>query len=130
MTILVAAVAFFFLPDEPRSAKFLSQEEREVLVTTLGRDLYGQEAVTGGKEEMAKEEHFKWKEVKETLLPQKSNLFKYRLTSHPYHRSNPPFSTSTPSSCPSTSSSSSSPSTPSPSSSPPSSKASSPRAPP
>jgi MFS family permease len=65
MTILVAAVAFFFLPDEPRSAKFLSQEEREVLVTTLGRDLYGQEAVTGGKEEMAKEEHFKWKEVKD-----------------------------------------------------------------
>jgi hypothetical protein len=69
MTVLVAAVAIFFLPNEPRTAKFLSQEEREVLVTTLGRDLYGQEAVTGGHEEMTKEEHFKWKEVR-NFLPQ------------------------------------------------------------
>ncbi|KAF1823303.1 MFS general substrate transporter [Dissoconium aciculare CBS 342.82] len=68
MTILVAAVAFFFLPDEPRTAKFLTTEERESLVSSLGRDLYGSEAVTGGKDEMTKEEHFKWAEVRPALI--------------------------------------------------------------
>jgi MFS family permease len=77
MTILVAAVAFFFLPDEPRTAKFLTTEERESLVSSLGRDLYGSEAVTGGKDEMTKEEHFKWAEVSSDFPTRQTQFCKF-----------------------------------------------------
>lgn len=58
ITILVAMVAFFFLPDTPGAARFLSEEEQTVAVNALHRDLHG---ATMAKR--VEDEHFNWQEV-------------------------------------------------------------------
>lgn len=57
ITIVVAMVAFFFLPDTPSTAKFLSTEEQHTAASMLSHDLGGS---TSAKVE---EEHFNWAEV-------------------------------------------------------------------
>lgn len=58
LTIAVAMVAFFFLPNTPGSARFLSEEERELAVRRLHVDLYGNVDV-----ERVEAEKFSWEEV-------------------------------------------------------------------
>lgn len=59
LTVLVAMVAFFFLPDTPGAARFFTKEEQEFAVQRLRVDLYGAVALDTVEEE----EHFNWKEA-------------------------------------------------------------------
>jgi hypothetical protein len=58
--VLVAMVAFFFLPDTPGTAKFLTQEEQVIATQLLHLDLHG--STTARRVE---DEHFNWREVSE-----------------------------------------------------------------
>ncbi|GIZ36924.1 hypothetical protein CKM354_000039000 [Cercospora kikuchii] len=62
ITIVVAMVAFFFLPNTPSTAKFLSSEEQYIAASMISQDLGGS---TSAKVD---EEHFNWSEVKFALL--------------------------------------------------------------
>jgi hypothetical protein len=55
LTIVVATVAFFFLPDTPGKAKFLSEEEQWYIVHVLRADL--------GQTDEIEEEKFSWAAV-------------------------------------------------------------------
>ncbi|KAK5163602.1 uncharacterized protein LTR77_010551 [Saxophila tyrrhenica] len=63
ITIVVAAVAFFFLPNTPGSASFLSEDERLIAVHRLHADLQG-----GTSREKVEEEKFSWAAVRFALL--------------------------------------------------------------
>nr|POF17465.1 putative transporter c11d3.18c [Quercus suber] len=63
ITILVAGVAFIFLPNTPGQARFLAPHEREYAVRSLQIDLNG--AATS---ESVDEEHFEWSAVKAALF--------------------------------------------------------------
>ncbi|SMR63026.1 unnamed protein product [Zymoseptoria tritici ST99CH_3D1] len=63
VTICVAAVAFFFLPDTPGSAKFLTEEEQWQTVHRLSDDLGGSTTHAG-----VEHERFNWQEVRFALL--------------------------------------------------------------
>ncbi|KAK4631280.1 hypothetical protein CLAFUR4_02619 [Fulvia fulva] len=62
ITIVVAMVAFFFLPNTPGGARFLAPEEQSVAARRLQAD---QGAAASGRVE---EEHFNWQEVRSALL--------------------------------------------------------------
>ncbi|KAI5368153.1 Putative major facilitator superfamily, MFS transporter superfamily [Septoria linicola] len=62
ITVLVAMVAFFFLPDTPSAAKFLSKEEQQTAANMLSHDLGGSTSAR------VEEEHFNWPEVRFALL--------------------------------------------------------------
>lgn len=66
ITILVAMVAFFFLPDTPGKAKFLSEEEQWYITHALRADLSGAAA-----SDKVEEERFSWNAVSShpPLLP-------------------------------------------------------------
>ncbi|KXT15565.1 hypothetical protein AC579_9957 [Pseudocercospora musae] len=63
ITVVVAMVAFFFLPSTPGTAKFLSKEEQWQAAQRLQVDLHGATAL-----ERPEEEHFNWREVRFALL--------------------------------------------------------------
>ncbi|KAF2160800.1 hypothetical protein M409DRAFT_70130 [Zasmidium cellare ATCC 36951] len=63
ITVLVAVVAFFFLPNTPGAAKFLSAEEQVLAARRLRVDLSGAAAT-----ERVEEEKFNWREVRFALL--------------------------------------------------------------
>jgi hypothetical protein len=58
LTILVAIVAFFFLPDTPGKAKFLSEEEQWYIVHVLRADLGG-----AAQTDKIDDEKFSWAAV-------------------------------------------------------------------
>lgn len=62
ITILVAMVAFFFLPNTPSTAKFLSSEEQYIAASMISQDLGGS---TSAKVD---EEHFNWSEVRSACV--------------------------------------------------------------
>ncbi|KAM0715366.1 hypothetical protein Q7P37_008864 [Cladosporium fusiforme] len=63
ITIVVAIVAFFFLPDTPGKASFLSEEEQWYITHVLRADLHG--AAQSAKVD---DEKFDWKSVRFALL--------------------------------------------------------------
>jgi MFS family permease len=65
LTILVAIAAFFFLPDTPGKAKFLSEEEQWYIVHVLRADLGLQGDAPTDKND---EEKFSWAAVSLILL--------------------------------------------------------------
>lgn len=58
ITIVVAIVAFFFLPDTPGKAKFLSEEEQWYIVHVLRADLQG-----AAQSDRIDDEKFSWSAV-------------------------------------------------------------------
>ena len=58
MTIVVAIAAFFFLPDTPGKAKFLSEEEQWYIVHVLRADLQG-----AAQTDKIDDEKFSWAAV-------------------------------------------------------------------
>lgn len=58
ITVVVASVAFFFLPDTPGKARFLSEEEQWYITHVLRADLAG--AAQSAKVD---DEKFDWKSV-------------------------------------------------------------------
>ena len=58
MTIVVAIAAFFFLPDTPGKAKFLSEEEQWYIVHVLRADLLG-----AAQTDKIDDEKFSWAAV-------------------------------------------------------------------
>jgi hypothetical protein len=87
LTIVVAIVAFFFLPDTPGKAKFLSEEEQWYIVHVLRSDLQGEGAAQTDEVE---DEKFSWAAVSSISL--QSVFHAFLLTSY---RSAWPLSTST-----------------------------------
>ncbi|KAK5153125.1 hypothetical protein LTS14_007769 [Recurvomyces mirabilis] len=63
ITIVVASVAFFFLPHTPSQCKFLSHEEQWHAAHRLRLDLHGASSA-----EQVEEEHFSWTAVKLSLF--------------------------------------------------------------
>jgi len=63
VTIVVATVAFFFLPNTPGAAGFLSEEEQRIAASRLHRDLHG-----ATQSQRVEEERFNWHEVRDALL--------------------------------------------------------------
>lgn len=63
ITVIVAMVAFFFLPHTPAQARFLTPEEQRQAAHLLKVDLHG--ATTA---EHVEEEHFSWAYVRHALL--------------------------------------------------------------
>ncbi|KAK6435038.1 hypothetical protein LTR95_008773 [Oleoguttula sp. CCFEE 5521] len=63
MTILVALAAFFFLPDTPGKAKFLTEEEQWYITHVLREDLGG-----ATSESKVDDEKFSWSAVRMALL--------------------------------------------------------------
>ena len=60
MTLAWGVVLFFFLPDTPSNARFLSQEERVKAVDRVRSNQMG-----------IKDNHFKWHQVREVLTDAK-----------------------------------------------------------
>ena len=60
MTFAWAIVLFFFLPDTPANARFLSEDERVRAVDRVRSNQTG-----------IKDNHFKWHQVREVLLDAK-----------------------------------------------------------
>ena len=58
ITVAVAMVAFFFLPDTPGAARFLTEREQWLAAHRLRVDL---QAATAS--DRVEEEHFNWQEV-------------------------------------------------------------------
>lgn len=58
ITVCVAIVAFFFLPNTPGAARFLSSEEQNIAAGRLRADLSGATAM-----DRVEEEKFNWREV-------------------------------------------------------------------
>jgi MFS family permease len=58
LTIVVAIAAFFFLPDTPGKAKFLSEEEQWYIVHVLRADLQG-----AAQSDKIDDEKFSWAAV-------------------------------------------------------------------
>lgn len=58
ITVLVAITAFFFLPNTPGAAKFLTKEEQVFAARRLRIDLHG-----ATSSERVEEEKFNWREV-------------------------------------------------------------------
>lgn len=63
ITIIVAMVAFFFLPHTPAQARFLSPQEQYAAVRALKLDLHGATSA-----EYVEEEHFSWPAAKHALF--------------------------------------------------------------
>ncbi|KAK3049553.1 hypothetical protein LTR09_009221 [Extremus antarcticus] len=63
ITIIVAAVAFFFLPNTPGSASFLTEDERWIAAHRLHLDMQG-----ATSSEKVEEEEFSWSAVRFALL--------------------------------------------------------------
>ncbi|RMZ02079.1 hypothetical protein D0862_06139 [Hortaea werneckii] len=63
VTVVVAAVAYFFLPHTPSQAKFLTPEEQAFAAHYLRLDLHGATSA-----EHVEEEHFSWAAVRHALL--------------------------------------------------------------
>ncbi|KAK4543228.1 hypothetical protein LTR36_005778 [Oleoguttula mirabilis] len=63
ITIIVAMVAFFFLPHTPAQARFLTPEEQWQAAHALKLDLHGATSA-----EHVEEEHFSWASVRHALL--------------------------------------------------------------
>jgi MFS family permease len=72
LTIVVAIVAFFFLPDTPGKAKFLSEEEQWYIVHVLRADLQG-----AAQTDKIDDEKFSWAAVSqlcESMKPYRTSL--------------------------------------------------------
>jgi MFS family permease len=63
LTVLVAIAAFFFLPNTPGNAKFLSEEEQWYISHVLREDLSG-----AAPSDKVEEEKFSWQQVRMALL--------------------------------------------------------------
>jgi hypothetical protein len=88
LTIVVAIAAFFFLPDTPGKAKFLSEEEQWYIVHVLRADLSG-----AAQTDKIDDEKFSWTAVSHGFMKSAKPL-RVKLISC---RSAWLFSTSTPS---------------------------------
>lgn len=64
LTVFVAAVSYFFVWDEPATAKFLTEDEKKVILDALG---YPQ-TETSTHAQLGSEHSFKWKHVTDAIL--------------------------------------------------------------
>lgn len=64
LTVLVAAVSYFFVWDEPATATFLTEDEKKVILDALR---YPQ-TETSTNAQLGSEHSFKWKHVTEAIL--------------------------------------------------------------
>lgn len=99
MTIIAGILAFFFLPDTPSTARYLTHDEQEFAAHRLRMDLHG-----ATSSEHVEEEKFSWNAV--SITKSYPPLCMQSFSTDQTPRSNSQFSTSTPSSCPLVSSSS------------------------
>lgn len=64
LTVLVAAVSYFFVWDEPATATFLTEDEKKVILDALR---YPQ-TETSTDAQLGSEHSFKWKHVTDAIL--------------------------------------------------------------